>query len=121
MTTVRSAFACVSRRFYGVAHDVFDQTPAFLHVCQHEYIDIVERFLADARANPAAKNSEAIQLSSWHGHADVVKLLLADGGAAPEAGDSFAIKLSSQNGHGEVVRLLLADGRADPTACMRTW
>nr|QBK88125.1 MAG: hypothetical protein LCMAC202_04870 [Marseillevirus LCMAC202] len=34
--------------------------------------------LADGRADPTARDNEAIQDSSENGHADVVKLLLAD-------------------------------------------
>ena len=111
----RCAFARVCRRFCGVAHDTFDQAPAFQHACRCGYITIVQRFLTDERLDPTMYNN-AIQISSYNGHADVVQLLLADGRADPTAGNSWAILWSSFEGHADVVKLLLADGRADPTA-----
>ncbi|KKK60359.1 hypothetical protein LCGC14_3025140, partial [marine sediment metagenome] len=83
----RCAFARVCRRFCGVAYDVFNQTPAFVYACQHQYTDIMERFLTDARVDPTAWGNAAIRWSSELGHPDVVRLLLADGRADPTAGN----------------------------------
>nr|QBK87965.1 MAG: ankyrin repeat protein [Marseillevirus LCMAC202] len=94
----------------SVTHDAFEQA------CIRGSTDIVRRFLADVRADPAASNNWAVQRSSEEGHVGIVQLLLADARVDPTANDNKAIKISSTKGHVDVVQLLLADGRADPAA-----
>ncbi|KKK52658.1 hypothetical protein LCGC14_3102700, partial [marine sediment metagenome] len=117
----RCAFTRACCRFYGVAHDVFDQKPAFQYACRHRYTEIVKLLLADGRVDPTADNNWAFRLSSKKGHTDVVRLLLEDGRADPTSDNNLAIQLSCKNGHTDVVKLLLADGRADPSASNNKW
>ncbi len=100
----------------SVVWHMFDQGPAFLHVCHRGYTDIMRRYLEDSRVDPTAGNNWALWLptarDNWaiglsSHNADVVKLLLADGRADPAAADNHAIRLSSKNGHTDVVKLLL--------------
>ena len=81
-----------------MAHDTFDQGPAFQHVCRQGYIDIMQRLLSDGRVDPAADNNKAIRVSIENGNIEVVRLLLADGRADPTAGNNYAIRYSSERG-----------------------
>ena len=112
----RCAFSRVCHLFCGVAHDVFDQEPAFQHACGSGYMDIVQQFFADGCVDPAANDNLAIRLSSLNGRSAIVRLLLTDGRVDPTVNDNNPIRLSSQNGHPDVVKLLLADPRVDPAA-----
>lgn len=55
----RCAFTRVCRRFYGVAHDTFDQGQSFKHVCLRGYTEIVRWFLADGRVDPTIDDNWA--------------------------------------------------------------
>ncbi len=73
---------------------------------------MVERLLADARVDPAARDNFALRVASEGGHLAVVERLLADARVDPAAGgNNLAICRATASGHLAVVDRLLADAR----------
>ena len=89
---------------------------ALRYAASNGFVDIVRRvLLADGRADPNARRSEALWTAANEGRVGVVRALLVDGRCDPCAGGNHALRCAMDRGHAAVVRALIADGRADPT------
>jgi len=105
------------------------------------YLDIVNLFIADERADPAKgipfaeagpmlnnlvdallkkvspqSINTVLQWSATNGYSDLLALILRRPNTDPSVSDNAPIRFAVKNGHTNTVILLLASGRVDPSA-----
>jgi ankyrin repeat protein len=97
---------------------------ALMRAAAAGHAEVVEKLLADKRANPELRPDDcygctALMVGAEAGHAKVVEKLLADKRVNPNArsqNNETALMLAAQRGHKGVVEKLLADERVNPNA-----
>jgi len=85
-------------------------------VCQNGHVAMLDALLNDARVDPSAHGSDALERACSCGHVAVVERLLRDERVDPGAYNSNALEWACRNGHVAVVDRLLRDERVDPGA-----
>jgi ankyrin repeat protein len=85
----------------------------FLEYIDENNYDEVKDYLLDENIqdmiDPAANNSESLQIAVELGHEDIVKLLIDDGRARLNANNNQPIRRASEKGYMNIVKMLLKE------------